>query len=258
MQSLYGAIANTNKKEIMVLIDRVYQKVLALANKEQRGYITPLEFNLFADHAQMEIFEQYFYDLGQFKRRPGSTTEYSDPVNLIEEKLYHFKNNTALTNGMDLNSIPDFYMLSDVYRIATGSTYQTEGGYDKSIPVEELNHMDLLKTQNSPLTWATQSRPIYYIRNNNISFSPLPVAGESFGGYYFKSPTSPNWNYTIASGNPLHIPIPGVTQDFELHSSEENALVMKILQLAGVAIKDFNLAQIAGQKEANTIQQEKQ
>ena len=46
-----------------ISVDRVYQKVLALANKEQRGYITPQEFNLFADHAQMEIFEQYFYDL---------------------------------------------------------------------------------------------------------------------------------------------------------------------------------------------------
>ena len=47
----------------MVSIDNVYQKVLAIANKEQRGYITPQEFNLFADLAQKEIFEQYFYDL---------------------------------------------------------------------------------------------------------------------------------------------------------------------------------------------------
>ena len=30
----------------MVNIDTVYQRVLAIANKEQRGYITPLEFNL--------------------------------------------------------------------------------------------------------------------------------------------------------------------------------------------------------------------
>jgi len=42
-------------------IDKVYQKVLAIANKEQRGYITPQEFNLFADQAQMNIFEQYFF-----------------------------------------------------------------------------------------------------------------------------------------------------------------------------------------------------
>ena len=38
-----------------ISIDRVYQKVLTFANKEQRGYITPQEFNLFADQAQMEI-----------------------------------------------------------------------------------------------------------------------------------------------------------------------------------------------------------
>ena len=45
-----------------VNIDTVYQKVLALANKEQRGYITPQEFNLLADKAQMDIFENYFHD----------------------------------------------------------------------------------------------------------------------------------------------------------------------------------------------------
>ena len=45
----------------MVNVDTVYQKVLALANKEQRGYITPQEFNLFADQAQKEILDQYFY-----------------------------------------------------------------------------------------------------------------------------------------------------------------------------------------------------
>ena len=45
----------------MVYIDTVYQRVLAIANKEQRGYITPLEFNLLANQAQMDIFEQYFF-----------------------------------------------------------------------------------------------------------------------------------------------------------------------------------------------------
>ena len=67
----------------MVSIDTVYQRVLALANKEQRGYITPQEFNLFANQAQMEIFEQYFYDTKQFNRTPGNDTEFSDPVQMI-------------------------------------------------------------------------------------------------------------------------------------------------------------------------------
>ena len=45
----------------MVSVDTVYQRVLALANKEQRGYITPQEFNLLANQAQMVIFDQYFF-----------------------------------------------------------------------------------------------------------------------------------------------------------------------------------------------------
>ena len=55
----------------MISIDTVYQKVLVIANKEQRGYITPQEFNLYANQAQMDIFEQYFYDLNQFARMPS-------------------------------------------------------------------------------------------------------------------------------------------------------------------------------------------
>jgi len=47
-------------------------------------------------------------------------------------------------------------------------------------------------------------------------------------------------------------------QNFELHKSEENNLIEKILQLAGISMKDYTLTQATGQKEINSIQQEKQ
>ena len=72
----------------MVRVDDVYQKVLALASKEQRGYITPQEFNLFADHAQMNIFEQYFYDLSQRQRIPGNDQEYADLASAFKYHKY--------------------------------------------------------------------------------------------------------------------------------------------------------------------------
>ena len=76
-----------------VNIDTVYQRVLALANKEQRGYITPQEFNLFADYAQMEIFEQYFYDLNQRQRGQGTEIDYADITTNLEEKISLFEKN---------------------------------------------------------------------------------------------------------------------------------------------------------------------
>jgi hypothetical protein len=39
-----------------VSVDTVYQRVLSILNKEQRGYVTPQEFNLFANQAQMDLF----------------------------------------------------------------------------------------------------------------------------------------------------------------------------------------------------------
>ena len=90
----------------MVNIDTVYQRVLALANKEQRGYITPQEFNLFANQAQMDIFEQYFYDRAQFGRLPGNKTMYADPIDILEEKIEIFHNSTSLTSNSNIFTLP--------------------------------------------------------------------------------------------------------------------------------------------------------
>ena len=95
-----------------VSIDTVYQRVLAIANKEQRGYITPQQFNLFANQAQLRIFEQYFYDLDKFLRLPGNDSAYSDRINILEEKIAFFeKYNVDMTAvNSDIMTLP-----TDVY-----------------------------------------------------------------------------------------------------------------------------------------------
>ena len=72
----------------MISINRVYQKVLVIANKEQRGYITPQEFNLFADKAQMEIFTSYFHRIKNSTMKPSNQEPYADEVEILEEKLH--------------------------------------------------------------------------------------------------------------------------------------------------------------------------
>ena len=44
------------------MINSVRNTVLFLLNKDNRGYITPSEFDFFAKQAQLEIFEGYFSD----------------------------------------------------------------------------------------------------------------------------------------------------------------------------------------------------
>ena len=71
-------------------VNTVYTTVLNILNKEQRGYVTPQEFNLFANQAQLDLFEQYFYDINQFGRTPGNDTEYSDMLDLLNKKIAIF------------------------------------------------------------------------------------------------------------------------------------------------------------------------
>ena len=42
------------------MINSVRNTVLSILNKNNYGYISPSDFNLFAKQAQLEIFEEYF------------------------------------------------------------------------------------------------------------------------------------------------------------------------------------------------------
>jgi hypothetical protein len=238
-----------------VSIDTVYQKVLALANKEQRGYITPQEFNLFADQAQMEIFEQYFYDEEQFERRLGS-----DIVELLDQKIQIFEESYgAITHGF---AIPDTtHQIKHVLLHDAVSERRTL--------VERVDTSEISRIKSGSLLNNLSSMPVYFVYNNKIYFHPsstqeISLTSSPNGVFTYnlaiiRRPKFPNWTYLLANNkNALYNPNATDHQDFELHLSEESKLVVKILQFAGVSMKDYNLVQIAGQKEASTTQQEKQ
>jgi len=71
-------------------VDTVYKTVLLILNKEQRGYMTPDEFNKTATQVQLEIFENYFDDLNQQLRVPDNDNEYADRIKNLDEQLAVF------------------------------------------------------------------------------------------------------------------------------------------------------------------------
>ena len=72
-------------------IDTVYKTVLLIINKEQRGNMTPDEFNKVAAQVQLEIFESYFDDLNQQLRIPDNDSEYADRIKTLKEKISLFQ-----------------------------------------------------------------------------------------------------------------------------------------------------------------------
>jgi hypothetical protein len=231
-----------------VSIDTVYQRVLAILNKENRGYVTPQEFNLFANQAQLEVFEQYFFDLNQYNRLPKNDTEYSDLPKLINEKLSKFKKSASISYMTD-----HFHLPTDLHKLGTVI-------YNNTTPVEEIDRKNLLEYQLSKLTAPTTNNPVYIQNIDNssahwgINVFPTSIT-TNVSITYVRKPNAVNWSYTNVSGNALYNA--GNSINFELHDSEEINLVLKILLYAGVSIKDPNIAQLADAKETKKIQQEK-
>ena len=223
----------------MISVDTIYQRVLAAANKEQRGYITPLEFNLYANQAQMDIFEQYFYDLNQFSRVPGNDTEYSDMVTILEEKINLFETSST---GFDTSAMPGFYRLGSVQ----------VGG----VEVEKLEHKDFKIINRSPLTRPTLERPAYFKQGSTLNVFPDTITSAEVDVFYIRRPVRAEWGYVVTLEKALYNSVR--SRDFELHDSEETDLVIKILALAGITMDDQALYQIASQEDIKNTQQEKQ
>ena len=231
-----------------VSVDTVYQRVLALANKEQRGYITPQEFNLLANQAQMEIIDQYFYDINQFGRMHGNDTEYSDMLNLIDEKLSVLKRINSFTpiDGLIARTGPGF---GDIYKIGTviDSTNNVE--------IEEVNENELLYINLSPLARPTVSRPVYTSREDGLHIVPSTINAVNIS--YVKLPSNVSWGYVVDGlGNALYNS--PTSSNFEVHKSEEVELVYKILKLAGITIQRQEILSAGQGIEAGQVQQEKQ
>ena len=228
----------------MVPIDTVYQRVLALANKEQRGYITPLEFNLLANQAQMQIFEQYFYDLDQAKRTDSEENSLSDMEELIENKLAEFTNVQTLSGG---TTYPDNYRTGRIF--ASGyEAKHVEMNEIKNYLGSEFHMMGLEKN------------PVYHKSNTSGAdvevYNHLGLVTTGVTCEIITRPIKVEWGYDVIAEKALYNAIRAT--DFQLHASEETELVFKILELAGIVINKVGLVQTAAQEDAKKIQYEKQ
>ena len=247
----------------MIVIDTIYQKVLAISNKEQRGYITPQEFNFMADKAQLEIFESYFHDMKMAYQKPKNNSAHSDEIEILLEKLQVFRAQSAANEfvvpsvttaaGSVMNAIDLGSLYPIIYRLDTiilRDTVSLIGGQ-----VVELTKKEHIEAENNPLTRATTRRPTFVREGNKI----IKVYHSSQNScqldfYYWRRPSTPKWGHVIVNQKPLYNY--RTSTNFEIHPSEEENLVTRILQLAGVIIENPQLTQSAIMDEANTVKKQ--
>jgi len=144
-------------------VNTVYQTVLTILNKEQRGYMTPDEFNNVATQVQLEVFEKYFEDLNQQIRVPQTDMNYADRVENIDEKIAVFKTfGNAVYNAAAVTTDKYFTLPNtDAYGKSVTLYRIGEVTYKNEVLVQRLQRNDFYTSEKSKLTKATETFPTY-------------------------------------------------------------------------------------------------
>lgn len=211
-------------------VDTVYKTVLLILNKEQRGYMTPDEFNKMGQQVQLEIFEKYFEDLNQLIRSPQTESDYADRVTYLEEKISVFE--TVNSNQPVSEGIAN---LANVHRLNTVAY--------NGIELQSVGRKEYYNIIRSPLTKPTAAYPIYLQEGSVLKIQPTSIL--SVETSFLSTPMAPTWGFTVDANLQISIYSLAASTNFGLHISEQTEVILRILAYAGIIIRDPQIVQAA-------------
>jgi len=155
-------------------VDTVYKTVLLILNKEQRGYMTPDEFNKVATQVQLETFESYFEDLNQQLRIPENDSEYSNRIKNLDEQIAVFKTigNCTWDTVSNQWSLPTSSG-STIYTEPVFPTVIGQSNYTLSLLTQAQIQNGLMKVY---FNGVLQNPSQYSTANNTITLTTTPSA----------------------------------------------------------------------------------
>ena len=227
-----------------ISVDTVYKKVLAILNKESRGFLTPDEFQRIGSQIQLDLLDKAFHDYNRAVARDSmgrGGQGYADIPKKIQDRIDPFYATASVTLTSGVGTLPTFY---NIISVSTDSR-QTD--------IERVEKAKLSFLLSSPLTTPSTTFPIYYVTGATLTVNPSSLTSVDID--YVSVPNSPVWNYETDVNGAFTYTATGST-DFGLHPSSEVDLILGILRYSGVVIKDPSVVQTIGQETATKVQQE--
>ena len=234
--------------KVLQMINSVRNTVLSVLNKNNYGYISPSDFNLFAKQAQLDIFEDYFYQYNyqinkENARQSGTgyadiTKGYSEVIDSfsVTANLAHIATNT-FSVPTELTTDSDYYLINKVLFVDGTSLKE----------MEQVSHSKITMLLNSLYTAPSTTFPAFTIEESTLTAYPDTIDEyEDVKCQYIWYPEDPKWTYlSLTGGEPAFDSTASDYQDFELPLDDEPDLIMKILQYAGMSIREIAAVQFA-------------
>jgi len=248
------------------MINEVRNTVLSILNKNNNGYLTPEEFNLFANQAQLEVFEGYFFSLANWKKKQNqrmSGEAYADIVREMQEVLDVFTVSSSLAHVAS----GQFTLPNDWYTLLKMEVVQA-GPPKVYTQIERVAQANIGRLISSNLTAPNASYPAYVVGPAPIT-SPISDPANTVQVFpesittdvlltYVRYPQTPAWTYNTigADGDPVFNPSSASYQDFELPLSDAIDITIKICEYAGISIREQAVVNFEKSEEILNIKTE--
>ncbi len=146
------------------IINTVRATVLSIANKNNYGYITPSDFNLYAKQAQLDIFEDYFYQYNNWIVKQNarvSGSGYADIVKGLVEVVDGFSQTLGYGTTSSQFDLPDnYYLINKIYFTPDNTE------------IERVSQSKILSLNASQLTAPSKMFPAYTLQGNTVTLYP--------------------------------------------------------------------------------------
>ena len=234
-----------------VSVNTVYTALKDLVNKDQKGFITPEEFNTYAPIAQRNVFNRLFDSMKQYKRM--SKAGFDDGRDKskrkqIQEDLSYF---SYLEEPINANADGVFEKPDNLYRIISMTTYgsillgqSTKTNIEVVYDEEKIDRI-LRSTLSAP----SRDFPVALV-SNNIEVFPQTLKKISLRYYrqpgsiltlspYNRSQSQPQYAYTVSGGVETYSSTN--SRDFELPEHYTNDIIIEIASMVGINLRDQNI-----------------
>ena len=230
----------------MASVNEVYSALKNLANKDERGFITPKVFNTFTTIAQNKIFNDLFNELTKAKTlraRNVDAAMHQSYKKRLEEDLSYFSKDKSVSQANGVFAKPED--LSRIISMKTSGAYVF--GTSTSTPIDVLYDESKLEyVLQSDLSAPSSNHPVAIV-SNDIEIFPTSIKKIKVKYYKYpegRSPSTgartaltPRYN-AISLGASNEVFDPNTSVDFELPDHYIPQLVLEIGKMVGINLRD--------------------
>lgn len=212
-------------------VNDMYRICQFAVNKAQNGYLTPSEFNLTINQAQVSYQD---YLLGEFQQyqygRPQARVNYSQNENIRQRLSPLITSSTLTINGSGEAAYPPDYVQADTI-ITTA--------FNRVRFVQQDALYSYYNSQIDPIA----TNPIYLLEPTGFQFYPVTLGSAILT--YIKDAPEIVWGYTTVSGRPVYSSGTSVQPVWDNVDLLE--IIARALKLIGLNLQDGQVQQYANQ-----------